>query len=299
MRLWIALYLPRLPLEVFCPRWSDDLCSVVLEQDGVIAMSDLAHACGVRPAMRRGGVMMMAPQSLLHERAPLKEADALNAVAMAMLQFTPLVTEGEEASLLLDVGASLRLFGGIRQLCRRVLDSLHALGFSATLGVAPTARGAWLLAHGGGGRSLTNESMLRRLQALPAGLLPPVRPFLPWLTGIGCLTLGELFGLPRPGLKRRCGAAVLEMLDAARGDKPELFEWIEAPPSFSAKLELFGRVESDELLLAGACRLLQQLIGWLCACCWNMNGAGRRVRPRRSRSCWPNRHGATSIWYAC
>jgi protein ImuB len=265
MRLWIALYLPRLPLEVFCPRWSDDLCSVVLEQDGVIAMSDLAHACGVRPAMRRGGVMMMAPQSLLHERAPLKEADALNAVAMAMLQFTPLVTEGEEASLLLDVGASLRLFGGIRQLCRRVLDSLHALGFSATLGVAPTARGAWLLAHGGGGRSLTNESMLRRLQALPAGLLPPVRPFLPWLTGIGCLTLGELFGLPRPGLKRRCGAAVLEMLDAARGDKPELFEWIEAPPSFSAKLELFGRVESDELLLAGACRLLQQLIGWLCA----------------------------------
>jgi len=263
MRLWIALHLPRLPLEVFSPRWSDDLCSVVLEQDGVIALSSLAHACGVRPGMRRGGVLMMAPQALLHERAPPKETEALKAVAMAMLQFTPMVAEGEEASLLLDIGASLRLFGGIRQLCRRVLDSLHALGFTATLGVAPTARGAWLLAHGGGGRSLKKQTMLRRLEALPAALMPPVRPFLPWLQGIGCHTVGELWRLPRPGLKRRCGAAVLDMLDTARGDLPEIFEWIEAPPGFSAKLELFGRIENVDLLLAGACRLLQQLTGWL------------------------------------
>jgi protein ImuB len=55
------------------------------------------------------------------------------------------------------------------------------------------------------------------------------------------------------------------MLDAARGQLPEMFEWIEAPPTFSAKLELFGRIENADLLLAGACRLLQQLTGWLCA----------------------------------
>ena len=260
---------------------------MVLEQDGVIALSSLAHACGVRPGMRRGGVMMMAPHAELHERAPLKEADALHAVAMAMLQFTPNVTEGEEASLLLDIGASLRLFGGIRKLCRRVLASLHALGFSAHLGVAPTARGAWLLAHSGGGRSLTMKSLMRKLDGLPAGLMPPVRPFLPWLQGIGCQTLGELYGLPRPGLKRRCGAAVLAMLDAAHGATPEMFEWIEAPPSFTARLELFGRIENADLLLAGACRLLQQLTGWLCARQFAVEGICLKLEHERGRQARP------------
>ena len=260
---------------------------MVLEQEGVLAVSYRAHLMGVRPGMRRSGALMLAPEAQMHERAPQQEQEALHAVALAMLQYTPQVAEGEGATLLLDVGASLRLFGGIRRLCRLVRDSLQKLGVSGVLGVAPTARGAWLLARAGGGGSLTIESMLRKLEVLPASLLPPVRPFLPWLTGIGCLTLGELFSLPRPGLKRRCGSAVLDMLDAARGDKPELFEWIEAPPSFSGKLELFGRIENADLLLAGACRLLQQLIGWLCARQFAVTGICLLLEHERGRQARP------------
>lgn len=55
------------------------------------------------------------------------------------------------------------------------------------------------------------------------------------------------------------------MLDAAHGMLPELFEWIEAPVTFRAKLELFDRVEKADELLAGAQSLLQQMTGWLCA----------------------------------
>ena len=123
MRLWIGLYLPRLPLEVFCPRWSADQGSVVLEQERVLAASPQAQAAGVRPGMRRGGALMLAPQAQLHQRAPALEVEALQAVALALLQFTPQVAEGEEATLLMDVGASLRLFGGVRALCRQVLAS--------------------------------------------------------------------------------------------------------------------------------------------------------------------------------
>jgi len=265
MRLWIGLYLPRLPLEVFCPNWSDDLCSVVLEQEGVLAVSYRAHMMGVRAGMRRSGALMLAPEAQMHERAPEQEKEALHAIAMAMLQYTPQVAEGEGATLLLDVGASLRLFGGIRRLCRLVQDSLQKLGFSGVLGVAPTARGAWLLARAGGGRSLKLDSLLHRLHRLPVGLLPPLQRHLRWLDGIGCLSIGDLVRLPRPGLQRRCGIEVLDMLDAAQGMAPEMHEWLEAPPSFKAKLELFGRIENTDLLLAGACRLLQQLTGWLCA----------------------------------
>lgn len=265
MRLWIAIHLPRLPLEVFCPRWSDDHCTVVLEQERVAARSDQAASAGVQLGMRRGGALMLAPQSQFQQRAPQLEAEALHAVAMALLQFTPQLAQAEEATLLLDVGGSLRLFGGVRALCGLVAASMRALGFTAVLSCAPTARGAWLLARSNAGRALTMEALVRRMDRLPGSLLPPARPYLSWFEGIGCMTLGEMRRLPRPGLQRRCGRDLLDMLDDAHGERPELHEWLEAPASFRAKLELFDRVENAEALLFGAHRLLLQLTGWLSA----------------------------------
>lgn len=238
---------------------------MVLEQERVIAMSDAAHEAGVRLGLRRGGAIMLAPQSQFQQRAPEREQEALQAAAMALLQFTPQLAEAEEATLLLDVGASLRLFGGIRALCRKVAGSVRALGFTGWLSCAPTARGAWLLARSNGGRALKMASLERKLGALSVGLLPPARPYLSWLEGIGCMTLGELRRLPRPGLQRRCGRPLLDMLDAAHGTRPELHEWLAAPASFHAKLELFDRVERADALLFGAHRLLLQLTGWLSA----------------------------------
>jgi protein ImuB len=265
MRLWIGLYLPQLPLEVFSPNWSADAGSVVLEQERVLAASPRARAGGVQLGMRRGGVLMLDPDVRLHERAPEREAEATNAVALALLQYTPQVTLAEESTLLMDIGASLRLFGGIRKLCSRIRANLRALGFSACLSCAPTARGAWLLARRNAGRALTMASLERRLNRLPAALPPPARPFATWFEGIGCFTLGDMRRLPRPGLQRRCGRPLLDLLDAAYGSLPELFEWIEPPTTFQAKLELFDRIEHADALLAGAHRLVLQLTGWLCA----------------------------------
>ncbi len=228
-------------------------------------VSAAARAAGVQPGMRRGGVLMLLPEARLHERAPEREAEALHAVAMALLQYTPQVAQAEEATLLMDIGASLRLFGGIGALCRRIRANLRALGFSCSLSCAPTARGAWLLARQHGGRKLKMATLVRRLNRLPSSLLPPARPFAAWFEGIGCFSLGDMQRLPRPGLQRRCGRPLLDMLDAAYGMTPELFEWIEAPTTFSAKLELFDRVENAEALLFGAHRLLLQMTGWLCA----------------------------------
>ncbi|TFW17171.1 Y-family DNA polymerase [Duganella callida] len=265
MRLWIAIHLPRLPLEVFCPRWSADNGTVVLERERVVAMADSAYEAGVRAGLRRGGAIMLAPRAQFQQRSPPLEAEGLHAAAMALLQFTPQLALAEEATLLLDVGASLRLFGGIRALCRQVAASVRALGFTGTLGCAPTARGAWLLACADAGRAVTMGTLARKLAALPAALLPPARPYLGWLEGIGCQTLGQLHALPRPGLQRRCGRAVLDMLDDAHGARPELHTWLEAPASFRARMELFDRVEQADALLYGAQRLLLQLTGWLSA----------------------------------
>jgi protein ImuB len=254
-----------LPLEVFAPNWSTDPGSVVLEQERVLVHSSMAQAAGVQTGMRRGGVLMLLPEARIHERAPPLETDARAAVALALLQYTPQVAEAEESTLLMDIGASLRLFGGIHALCRHVRASVRTLGFTASLACAPTARGAWLLARARAGRALRMQSLLRRLDRLAVMLAPPSRAFASWFDGIGCATLGDLRRLPRPGLQRRCGRDLLDLLDAAYGLTPELHDWIVPPEAFQARLELFDRIDDADLLLAGARRLLLQLTGWLCA----------------------------------
>lgn len=69
--------------------------------------------------------------------------------------------------------------------------------------------------------------------------------------------------LPRGGVSRRFGAALLEALDRAYGLRPDVFEWIALPEQFSARLEFMGRIEVAEGLLFGARRLLAQLGAWL------------------------------------
>lgn len=237
----------------------------MLEQERVLVASPAALAAGVRAGMRRGGVLMLLPEARIHERDPALEDQARQAVALALLQYTPQVAEDEESTLLMDVGASLTLFGGILALCARVRANVRALGFTVALGASPTARGAWLLARAEAGRAIQMETLVRRLDRLAVLLAPPARAYATWFEGIGCGTLGELRRLPRPGLQRRCGGDLLELLDAAYGLAPELFEWIAPPEIFHARLELFDRIDDAELLLAGARRLLLQLVGWLTA----------------------------------
>ncbi|MGB7481652.1 MAG: DNA polymerase Y family protein [Burkholderiaceae bacterium] len=234
----------------------------------MVALSAQAAAAGVRSGMRRGGVLSLCPHAILHERDAEREQTALGQAALAMLQYTPEVAQAEENSLLLDVGASLSAFGGRRALCRRVVASIEALGFSVRIGMAPTAQGAWLLAYQGVDkrrRTVQPASMARRLDALPFTVLPAAREHADWLQGIGCRTLADLRRLPRAGLQRRCGGALPEALARAYGEAVELYEWVQVPATFSARLELPDRIEHAEAVLFAARRLLLQMAGWLVA----------------------------------
>jgi len=235
----------------------------------VAALTPGARRAGVRPGMRRAGAAAIAPQVELLARAPLAEAEARQGAALALLQYTPDVAPGpDEASILLNVSASLMCFGGPRALHRRVAATLAALDLRASLGMAPTATGAWLLARAPvrhPRRTLTLASLARRLDALPLGLLPQARARQDWLQAIGCGTLADLRALPRAGLQRRSAPELLQALDAAYGDAAEAHRWIEAPPAFSRRVELMDYVEHTHAALAVAGRLAEQLSGWLSA----------------------------------
>jgi len=233
-------------------------------------MSPEAARAGVRLGMRSGSVAAVAPNTAILERAPEKEELALNAISTALMQYTPEVTFQNDFSVLLDVTASLTLFRGPHALSLRVMHSIVTLGFTAQLGMAPTAEGAWLLARSyrvkgtvHRRRVLSMMTLHHRLGQLPCGLVPAAVPFHDWLNDIGAKRIGALRKLPRAGLLRRTSKELLATLDRAYGEAPEMFEWIKPTLQFSARIETFDRVEHADALLHGATRLILQLVGWL------------------------------------
>ena len=154
--------------------------------------------------------------------------------------------------MLAEVEASLRYFGGLEEFLARLRAGLEALGMTASLAVAPTGLAALWRARGGGAA----------LEALP---LEAAGFDLEFFRGIGVATIGEALALPREGLARRCGAALVDALDRACGRLPEAHGFYAPPAHFSARLELPGETAHAEALLFPARRLLAQLAGLLAA----------------------------------
>lgn len=255
-----------------------------------LVVSAAAHALGVRPGMRAGGIVAICPQTTLLERAPPREEATLQALVLAMYQFTPDIAL-DDGGLLLDVGASLRLFGGPVRLTHLVRACLGQLGVQAAIGAAPTAGGAWLLARRPrvAGQVLSRRCVqLPRLQRLldvaPCGVLPATHPYHDWLDGIGAQTLGALRRLPRAGLTRRTSTQLLDVLDRAYGDTTELFHWLTIPASFGAQLDTHERVEHADALLDGAQYLVLQMTGWLRAAQLAVQSFTLQLRHERGRT---------------
>jgi len=193
--------------------------------------------------------------------APHTDA-AQQALALWALQFTPRVAVAEEA-VVMELAASVRLFGGWRALRERVLAQGRELG-AGQIAWAPNSLAALALARAGvqGG---WRDPLAARLDALPMETLSAVRAHRLTLAHMGCRTLGDVRRLPRGGVARRFDKQLLAALDQAYGRAPEVHQWIEMPERFAQRLELAFRVDDAPALLVGARRLLLALCGWLAA----------------------------------
>ena len=204
--------------------------------------------------------LLLSPSSADAPR-PIESA-SLQALAIWALQFTPRVALADDA-VLMEVEASLRLFGGRRALRERVWSEGQELGVGQ-LAWAPNSLAALALARAGRENGLRGP-LAALLDVLPMTVLSAVRPHALTLAHIGCRTLGDVRALPRGGIARRFDKALLHALDQAYGLAPEVHEWVALPETFEARLELVFRVDEAQALLFGARRLLLQMCGWLAA----------------------------------
>jgi protein ImuB len=188
---------------------------------------------------------------------PSRDEDA-TAWGWRALQFTPRVAGVDEA-ILLEAGASERLFGGRKRLLRTLLKDAQELQVPSWA-AGPTALLALALLR----LKLQGQEAPQEVpDGLPLSTLSAATPHLHTLERIGCTTWGNLRGLPRAGLGRRFGTELVQALDSAYGQRPERYPWWTLPAAFDQKLELPATATAAPDLMSAGQHLLTLLQVWL------------------------------------
>lgn len=265
--LWLALYLPDLPLEVL-DRGRQSGAPLALSQfsagrERVFRCNPAATAYGIRVGQPIPAALALHGGLQVVARDRERERRALQDLALWAYQFSPRIAF-DPLVLLLEIGRSLRLFGGLQRLLDRIERELPRLGYHARSGLAPTPAAAALLARTRSGcRAERTEALPAALQSVPIRLLtrePRVRRL---IEGIGLADIGDCLALPRPELIRRTGPEFAEVLDRLLGRRPDVRPLWQPPERFRQRLELLGEIRHSQALLFPARRLLLALCGFL------------------------------------
>lgn len=264
--LWLALWLPDLPLAALA---THPLASVVAARGQVVAADEVARAAAVVPGMRTATARALLPEIVVLARDPAREAALIEELACWAGRFTPTISLAPPAALLLEIGASLRLFGGAARLVDTVARGCTERGLKAQLAAAPTPLAALWLARGGDAQGVScrvvaeDEPLTQALAPLPVDVIDAAPDIAARLAAFGVRRLGDLFALPRAGLAHRLGHAFAEDLDQALGERPDPRLRFIFPPRFALRLELPEPAGEAPALSFMARRLIEALCGWL------------------------------------
>jgi protein ImuB len=210
---------------------------------------------------------------------PEKDRASLVALARWSRRYSPnLNTDGTDG-LWLDVTGVPHLFGGEDALLDNLAARLERFGFSATLALAETLRGAHALARFCPASPIVvpRGRIAEALAALPVEGLRLADETIRLLKRLGLKRIGQLYDLPRASLERRfhsreAAEAVLLRLDQALGKREEPLRPLLPAAEFAAKLAFPEPLITHDGIIASLDRLAEELGAQL--------GAGERGAKR-------------------
>jgi protein ImuB len=267
--LWIAAHVPQLPLLALRPSGKEQALVVVDPEDQhqrVIAAEADAQAAGVRIGMTLGAALAAAPGIDPRPRDMRREQELMQRLAGIAATFTPQVSLEPPDGLLLEIRPSINLFGGLRQLCRRLRDACRADAVLAQIRaephftLAPTALAALVAARAGARCFITDPAVLpARLKPLPLAALRWSEEQNARLVAMGVRTLGELMRLPRAGFARRFGPGLLADLDRLLGRRADPRARLVRRERYRGVRDFDHEIEDHERILHALEPLLDEL----------------------------------------
>ena len=272
--LWLAIHLPLLPLEVFA---LDPITTPTVVYDtsqrshSIVAVDD--HA-------QRHGIITGMPLSVAHAQVTglcafiqncQAEQQTLVQLATQATHWSPNVVV-HSSGLLLEIAGSLRLYGGLNSLLAAIKSWIKQQYSCVHLAITPTPSSAMLCARHSNSVLIVNQTRLvASISQIPVNLLELNPHQQTLLQQIGIRQIGALLRLPRSGLARRLGPAILNMLDRLTGVEPEPQITFIPPRRFEKTLECLPARTQVEQLMPWAKILVQTLVSQLLHTCKHVN----------------------------
>ncbi len=257
--LWLCICFPELALQT--PAREQDMPCAIIEQQKnrhvIYAACGIAQSRGITPGMPLNAAYALCRHLKVCMRDVAFERKKLEQLARQAARFTPHIALQESDALLMEVSGSLKLFGGMKKLRSHVRDMFTKHKQTFFLAVTPTPTSAWLLAHNGMEKNITDKaglkSALGEIALVDTGLSTKL---VESLSKCGLYTLRDLWRLPRAGLTRRFGVSLLTFLDHASAMQPDLRRVFMPSVRFNAELELPVHSDSVDLLMIALEKLL-------------------------------------------
>lgn len=266
-QLWLALYFPQLPIDRQACADADEAQAVVLHEGSrrrILACNRCAAANGVRPGQALKNAYALVPELITSDYNDSEQRQQLEQLTLWALQYSSRVTPEPPDTILLEVAASLTLFGGLDALLAQIHDEARTMQLYLLSGVAPTPSAATLFTRAGVQQPVQNSQTLKRvLSTIPVAALP-LDPFThKGLRQSGIRSLGELLKLPPAALNRRFGQACSDLLYKLDGRLPEPKAAYQAAETFAQALDLPLEAPDTSALAFPLKRLLGSLGGFL------------------------------------
>lgn len=290
MELWACIALPRLSLEMawgpacgkrtaadpdqagptqgdpdaFDPDAAHAVIDGPVQRAVIVDADERAEAAGITRGMSPAQAQALRPDLRLRRRDARAETGRLETLGALAYGFSSRVLLAPPATVLLEVGASLRLFGGWPALQRGLRERLDALGHAHAIAAAPTPAAAEVFAWLADGFAVFDETrLLRALRRVPIEAAGLDAKALRSVSQLGVRRLGELMALPRPGLQRRYGTGVLERLDRLQGRLADPRPAYRPAERFERRIEFDYGIVSSQALLFPLRRLVDELASYL------------------------------------
>jgi len=283
---WLALRFPEAWFESRCPdaERADAPPAVLTGKRSAVAAVNVAAArLGVRPGQTR-----LAAQSHFHDAASpgmpslrFLEPDAravagwLEQLGEKALQYTSRVClpPAEAApGLLLEVGHSAAVFGGLDRLLGELLPAFRQQAHCVDSALAPHPRVAWALARMPAGEAsaarpdrvvLERSRQVGAVCRLPLSVLDWPADQVARFEEMGVSTLGQLRRLPRDGVAMRTASSLLDDLDRLFAERDWSLPTFTPPARFEREVDLWDPATGVERLLLLSRGLLVALANFL------------------------------------
>ncbi|MFT5111825.1 MAG: protein ImuB [Parasphingorhabdus sp.] len=264
--LWLGLHFSSLPL-IAVSNDNESACAVYQprhQNNVVIAVNHLASAAGIRPGMTLKEAWMLSPALVTCIRDPEQEQILLQSLAESLLPFSSLISEAGPADLVIEIGGSRRLFGGIRQLITQVGAALELVCRDFNWAITPTPASASLCAQAKISICETESRQLRSLLGnIPLQHLDVDDKTATTLRNMGIGVLRQLFRLPRSGLHKRFGVKFIHQLERILGERPDPRHAYQPEEHFHQHLKLdeeSGNLQQIGQITRHLCQQLQQFL---------------------------------------